>query len=194
MRAIQKVIYCALEGTYGDKPVRLLLSQSNPKNKDGNFWCGRTSASMVWNYYQLIDEKGDSALIHNQTDKAPYNLVFPDGSFAALLEGSCAPGEVFKLLPESDKWAFATLYPFGATIKVDNEDVKTANVRNDPLDVETSSVRSSIISTRTTRPSLRRAYRAAGSSRATSSSSPGIDSKTTISGSTSRIRRRASTR
>src|SRR5687767_6870885 len=115
MRAISKIIYCAEEGTYGDKPVRMVLSQSNANNKDGNFWCGRTSAANVYNYYQLIEGKGASALIRNQSDRPPYNIVYPgpDGSLAGLSsEGQCAPDEIYEKLGGNAKWEYVTLYPY----------------------------------------------------------------------------------
>lgn len=50
----------------GQKPAGML----NP-----DVWCGRTSASMIYNYYMLVRNK-TSEMIVNQRDKAPYDLVY----------------------------------------------------------------------------------------------------------------------
>jgi hypothetical protein len=105
MRAIRKVLHMAAR----DEEV---LSQSNPKNKDGNFWCGRTSASLIYNYYARLGRVPGP--IKNRSDEAPYQLVYPDRSFAALTPaGECAPGEVFDRLARAGvgRWDYVPLYP-----------------------------------------------------------------------------------
>jgi hypothetical protein len=116
MRAVRKVIH----PTEHDEDV---LSQSNAKNKDGNFWCGRTSASIVYNYYARLGSVPGP--IKNQSDKAPYQLVYPDGSYAALTAaGQCAPGETFERLERKGlgHWEYVPLFP--------------PDKRNSPPDIE----------------------------------------------------------
>jgi hypothetical protein len=62
------------------------LSQGNEKNQNSSrVWCGRTSACMIFNYYQKVAGKSDAELIvNNQTDATkPWNLVYSDGEIAA---------------------------------------------------------------------------------------------------------------
>jgi hypothetical protein len=52
-------------------------------DKGGEDWCGRTSASMIYNYYMAARaggmENALAELIVNQRDRAPYDLVHSDG-------------------------------------------------------------------------------------------------------------------
>ncbi|MFO0614611.1 MAG: C39 family peptidase [Polyangiaceae bacterium] len=90
-----------------------ILSQSNPKNSDGNFWCGRTSASIVFNYYARLG-KVRGGPIKNQSDKEPYQLLYTDGARAAYTaDGQCAPMETFDRLTSQNvgKWEEVALWP-----------------------------------------------------------------------------------
>lgn len=68
-----------------------LLSQSNTsywdgvthKNDHNNDWCGRTSACMIYNYYQNV-KKSNALIVNNREDSGkPYELIYPDGTVAA---------------------------------------------------------------------------------------------------------------
>lgn len=62
------------------------LSQSNPHatgGKQGAEWCGRTASSMLHNYYKSVELGDHSGDIRNDYVGPKFNLVYPNGSFAA---------------------------------------------------------------------------------------------------------------
>lgn len=57
------------------------LSQINSANfEKSKLWCGRTSSSMIYNYYQMVAGNGNQVIVNSVEHK---NLVYSDGSVAA---------------------------------------------------------------------------------------------------------------
>lgn len=87
------------------------LYQGNANNSDSKVWCGRTSASMVWNYYQRARGKGDQ-LIVNQASKSPYELVRPDGTIACTLAGQSGRYYLYDQVAVTGKgWKNGPIFP-----------------------------------------------------------------------------------
>lgn len=91
-----------LEGKWLDVPRLQQLSSETRSS----YWCGRTSASMIYNYYCKANKKTDQYVEHDDADKvkgtngAAYNLHFAGGPNkgkpAGLTDGGlCAPANVF---------------------------------------------------------------------------------------------------
>lgn len=57
------------------------LSQGN--TSDSNDWCGRTSSSMVYNYYKRVAGQDDQMIVNNRSNNGkPRDLIYPDGRIA----------------------------------------------------------------------------------------------------------------
>ena len=93
-----------LEGKWLDIP-RL---QQRSTEARSNFWCGRTSAAMIYAYYNKAQKKTDT-VGHQDGEKGPgangqaYNLRFiggsHDGKLAGVTEsGACHPQQLFDLV------------------------------------------------------------------------------------------------
>src|SRR5438105_3169369 len=91
-----------IEGRWLDVP-RL---QQRSTEVRSNYWCGRASAAMVYNYYCKAAGKADQYIDHEEGDKGPgangakYNLRFAGGSNKGKLAGvneggQCHPQGIF---------------------------------------------------------------------------------------------------
>ncbi|MBN1206564.1 MAG: SH3 domain-containing protein [Myxococcaceae bacterium] len=97
------------------------LHQKNPKNKNSAAWCGRTSASMIHNYYKMLAGEAD-ALISNQVN-APQmadsvydtkrNLFYPaaPGATAQIAAPDWNLFEPLERIDGANSWTRPELYP-----------------------------------------------------------------------------------
>ncbi len=86
------------------------LRQGNKNNKKSGVWCGRTSASMIYNYYEAV-RGGTNFIINNEDDpNQPYDLVL-NGKKA--LDYGLADF-VRQAFPPADAWLHTDHHPDGS--------------------------------------------------------------------------------
>jgi hypothetical protein len=102
------------------------LSQGNEKNQDASrLWCGRTSAAMIYNYYQKVAGASDPGLIENkQGVLPPHDLVYPDGAVVGQTTNSASGYDLHSVLEKGVAgWERVQLYPASQrTASVPGED------------------------------------------------------------------------